>query len=589
MAALQTINIPLVNFQTGAILPGATLTVYKTGTVVKASIYDLTGAARANPITADATGLCQFQVRAGQLYDVVWTLGAYTSPRYIVGGDIVGLMAPLAVFPETFGAVGDGVTDDKAALQSAIDAAAAAGGGTVLVPPGTYRIAAGGLKLPSNVSLQGAGGTKSCLRPDAAANSTGTVMGGVTVYATIASIATDGAAVRGIFIDHSTNTTNGNGIQFGEYNASSRTVNGVIEDCVVYAKNVQKYLIYTKLADKMKVRNNVVVGDTGGSTPTSTDISGIEIFGGEDVEVSGNSIANCLTGILIKSQASSNVPNSYVKNARAHHNQIGSCGYGIQVNCETGSDKTHENIVVDSNTIRDCANSGIRANHQASSIVRGLLIHGNALFENKSGIEVWGNAGATVEAAAIIGNVIKRSALGGATPLVLNVAYNFKVSGNRATGATYYGMYIDGGNNDVSGNYFSGSFTDTAITMQNAASYNNISNNVIAGNGASGAIDLIGACTNNIFAGNVFKTAPSGAPVIRNNDGLASANVVRDSICDFAPTNAHAPPASMLRSGSNFFVTNLTGSTYTFGASGAFAGSRHGRITIDGAGGWREM
>jgi hypothetical protein len=40
-----------------------------------------------------------------------------------------------------YGAVGDNTTDDRAAIQAAIDAASTAGGGTVLIPPGTYRVA----------------------------------------------------------------------------------------------------------------------------------------------------------------------------------------------------------------------------------------------------------------------------------------------------------------------------------------------------------------------------------------------------------------------------------------------------------------
>src|SRR6185369_6535083 len=39
-----------------------------------------------------------------------------------------------------FGAVGDGVTDDGPAFQSALDALAAAGGGTLFVPEGKYAI-----------------------------------------------------------------------------------------------------------------------------------------------------------------------------------------------------------------------------------------------------------------------------------------------------------------------------------------------------------------------------------------------------------------------------------------------------------------
>jgi parallel beta-helix repeat protein len=40
-----------------------------------------------------------------------------------------------------YGAIGDGVADDRAAIQAAINAASAAGGGTVFLPPGTYALA----------------------------------------------------------------------------------------------------------------------------------------------------------------------------------------------------------------------------------------------------------------------------------------------------------------------------------------------------------------------------------------------------------------------------------------------------------------
>ncbi len=63
-----------------------------------------------------------------------------------------------------FGAKGDGVTNDQAAIQAAINAAFQAGGGVVEVPGGVYMIGVGGpsegdgpIELLSNVTLQGAG------------------------------------------------------------------------------------------------------------------------------------------------------------------------------------------------------------------------------------------------------------------------------------------------------------------------------------------------------------------------------------------------------------------------------------------------
>lgn len=54
--------------------------------------------------------------------------------------------------PRNFGAKGDGVAKDTAAIQSAIDACAAKGGGTVLLTAGTYLSAP--IVLKSNITLQ---------------------------------------------------------------------------------------------------------------------------------------------------------------------------------------------------------------------------------------------------------------------------------------------------------------------------------------------------------------------------------------------------------------------------------------------------
>lgn len=68
---------------------------------------------------------------------------------------------------KAFGAVGNGTTDDTAAIQAAVDAAQAAGGGTVWFPKATYKLVGSPVKLYSgsgaslvgysNISLMGSG------------------------------------------------------------------------------------------------------------------------------------------------------------------------------------------------------------------------------------------------------------------------------------------------------------------------------------------------------------------------------------------------------------------------------------------------
>lgn len=71
----------------------------------------------------------------------------------------VGDKLAQTVSVKDFGAVGDGVADDTAAIQAAIDAVGAAGGGTVFIPTGVYAISStiqlgdGGSGNPSTYSV----------------------------------------------------------------------------------------------------------------------------------------------------------------------------------------------------------------------------------------------------------------------------------------------------------------------------------------------------------------------------------------------------------------------------------------------------
>jgi hypothetical protein len=70
--------------------------------------------------------------------------------------------APISAFDvRTFGAVGDGVTDDRAAITEAITAAASEGG-YVYFPPGSYLVGST-IALPANASLVGASRLQSAI------------------------------------------------------------------------------------------------------------------------------------------------------------------------------------------------------------------------------------------------------------------------------------------------------------------------------------------------------------------------------------------------------------------------------------------
>jgi hypothetical protein len=91
--------------------------------------------------------------------------------QLLSGGAVAGVMTMLSVpsaagavahtHPESgaenvrnFAAAGDGVTDDTAAFQRALDAVSHAGGGTVYAPPGKY-LFKGTLNVPDGVTLRG--------------------------------------------------------------------------------------------------------------------------------------------------------------------------------------------------------------------------------------------------------------------------------------------------------------------------------------------------------------------------------------------------------------------------------------------------
>lgn len=171
----QTVITPAVSASTTKVqrsYPGCTVTVYQTGTLTAATLYsDDAGTSRTNPFTATSDGSYFFYADDGK-YDVVTSGAGQSTPKTI--GD-VRLMDPYftasgtgavalrysEIFSYTiqavfYGAKCDGTTDDRAAIQRALNAVPATGAQVEL--PNGVCVIADSLWIKSHTHLKGKGG-----------------------------------------------------------------------------------------------------------------------------------------------------------------------------------------------------------------------------------------------------------------------------------------------------------------------------------------------------------------------------------------------------------------------------------------------
>jgi hypothetical protein len=301
---------------------------------------------------------------------------------------------------KVYGAKGDGINDDTAAIQAAINAAYDAGGGIVFFPKGTYLIMSG-LTGFSNVHLLGAGMEIAILKAGASMNPMIKFLDNLSFFS----------------IKHMT-------IDFNNVNMTAEMIsirlcnNFEIDHC--YLKNISNYGISLNAVNNFKIRNNIVerttaigsiynvalnLGEASGNSyeglieknlfnKSSIDLSGSEIH------VLYNEIKDYMCGAGVVTEQAINSKKMKIIGNIIHGSR------GIDINLYTcgGIECWSPYSIVADNTVYDCAGSGVDWG-SFRGILSNNTIYNNGVTQNNPGIAIrYGTASYNGSESIISGN-----------------------------------------------------------------------------------------------------------------------------------------------------------------------------------------
>jgi len=289
----------------------------------------------------------------------------------------------------TFGAIGDGKTDDRAAIQAAIDFVAEQGGGSVTIPAGRFRLgtvtAPDGtgpiaLWMRSGVRLQGSDRARSVLVLADAQRGSGTfgriIASGVLTDASFADFTLEAnRAGQGAERD----ATNGAAIMLGTAGAHVERV--TLERLVVRGANGQGIQIVghpRAISRDVTIRGNRVEGSS---------FIGIQVSHFTDLTIDDNDISDCRdNGIDVYGDNFTNnstTPTS--TQARITRNRVRRCSSGVFL--ETVADiDVHENL------FDECRTMGLHIN-RIHGEPAGITVTNNRVTRTPIGMSITGDTG----------------------------------------------------------------------------------------------------------------------------------------------------------------------------------------------------
>jgi len=281
-----------------------------------------------------------------------------------------------------YGAVGDGVTDDRRAIQSALDAIPNTSGGKVYLPPGVYKVNAPINIKKSNTSFVGAGATETTLFSDGLSQ---------TLIVQPSKRGVSNILIKDIRFTNPATPVYGIGHGRGtvQLNAYTKPVVDVTITGIVIDDTPLVGIVVG--ADKVSILNSSI-RDTGQH--------GIYLSVANDVKIEGNEIheitvdnTELVTQSGIKVKISNNV---LIKNNRL--SQFHANSFGILV----GRNSHSVSVINNQITLSDKSQVGLRLH--SNSVSTGNIIDGGIGYPGSYAIDVKEGTGALISDTQIIGD-----------------------------------------------------------------------------------------------------------------------------------------------------------------------------------------
>ena len=470
MANLAVIQNQFFN-SSGVPLSGGKVFTYAAGTTTLKTTYtDATGITpNTNPIILNSRGEAQIWM-SDSLYKIVLTdsVGSviYTQDNIspLSSVCIVYLPSGTGAVPTTvqaklresvsvkdFGAVGDGVADDTAAIQSAIDAMSVAGGrGVVEVPSGVYLI---GLHAYTGIAAGVAGivlkdGVTLCINGTLKAknnsNGIGTFSGMIrSLDSGLSNARITGA---GVVDGNSANQTASTQCSNIYLNCTANVHVDSIRSISANGQSIQLVAPVGTPSYTISVKNTTVVGATG---------IGIQCSQFAGLQIHGNNVIGCTNnGIDIYGENGTTASSG---------NYFSIVGNRIETSLTGVFLETVANGIVSGNTVVACAL--VMITNRINGEPNNINITGNAIDLCPRGFRATGDTGGV----NFTNNTVKAFSVYGAS------------LGEGGTGSVSYVK--------IEANYFSPSTNTTQVTQCAAATapFNIIQNNTVLSNGITAA------------------------------------------------------------------------------------------------------